>query len=73
MLTCILFIETLHSFIKVRAIGNCRAMTTRIMLKSEMHVNTVCAFKISPVNTYVAKVTKLITTEELKKNDMKAP
>ena len=48
-------------------------MTTRIMLNSEMQVKTVCAFKISPVNTYVIKVTKLISAEELKKNDMKVP
>lgn len=73
ILTSIRFTDTLHSFIRVSAIGNCRAMTIRIMLKSEMQVNTVCAFKISPVITYAINVTKLITTEELKKNDMKAP
>lgn len=67
------FIDTLHSFISVRATGKCKAMTIRIMLNSEMHVKTVCAFKISPVNTYVMKVTKLISADELKKNDMKVP
>ena len=45
-LTSILLIDTLHSFIRLMAIGNCNAMTTRTTLKSEMQVNTVCAVKI---------------------------
>ena len=72
-LTSIRFIDTLHSFIRVRATGKCKAMTILIMLNSEMQVKTVWAFKISPVNTYVIKVAKLISAEELKKNDMKVP
>ena len=43
------------------------------MLNSEMQVKTVWALKISPVNTYVIKVAKLISAEELKKKDMKMP
>lgn len=49
--TSILFTDTRHSFNRVIAIGNCRAITTRMMLNRDMQVNTVCAFKTSPVRT----------------------
>lgn len=65
--------ETLPSFKKVMAMGKNSVITIRMELKSDKQVKTFWAVKMWSVKTYVKKVTKVISTVELKKNDKNAP
>ena len=53
--------------------GKNSVITIRMELKSDKQVKTFWAVKMLSVKTYVKKVTKVISTVELKKNDKNAP
>ena len=55
------------------AMGKNSVITIRMELKSDKQVKTFWAVKMWSVKTYVKKVTKVISTVELKKNDKNAP
>ena len=55
------------------AMGKNSVITIRMELKSDKQVKTFWAVKMLSVKTYVKKVTKVISTVELKKNDKNAP